>query len=51
MNGDDDDEPGHNKHVLDGTENFFILEILITVWITSHAFEAICLIGTLQISV
>ena len=33
------------------TENFFILELLITVLITARAFEAVCLIGALQISV
>ena len=42
----------HHFHNFQKTaENFFILEILITVWITAHAFEAICLIGVQQISV
>ena len=46
------ERPFHHFHNFQKTaENFFILEILITVWITARAFEAICLIGAPQISV
>ena len=40
------ERPFHHFHNFQKTaENFFILKVLITVWITARVFEAICLIA------